>query len=48
MIKKYISGENLVYVLDKFEQKIRSMVESINNIITANDGDVNEIFGINK
>jgi hypothetical protein len=44
MVKKYISGENLMYVLSMFEKQMIQIVEERVNIIKANDEDLKNIF----
>lgn len=44
MIKKYISGENLMYVLSMFEKQMIQIVEERVNIIKANDEDLKNII----
>lgn len=46
MIKKYISGENLIYVLSLFEKQIFQIVEEKTGIPTADDDDLESIFTI--
>ena len=44
MAKKFIDGENLLYALEVFEQKILRMVQSIVNIVIATTVEINELF----
>ena len=44
MVKKYISGENLMYVISMFEKQMIQIVEERTNIITADSNDLNAIF----
>ncbi len=43
-IRKYVSGENLSYALHLFEQKIKTLIDNITNVIQANDEEINELF----
>lgn len=44
MVKKYISGENLMYVLSMFEKQMIQIVEERTNIVKAESDDLNTIF----
>lgn len=44
MAKKFIDGDNLLYALEVFEQKILKMVQSIVNVVSATAEDINELF----
>lgn len=48
MVKKYISGENLIYVLSLFEKQMVQIVEDRVNLIKASDEDLNIMFGVKK
>lgn len=44
MAKKFIDGDNLLYALEVFEQKILKMVQSVVNVVSATTEDINELF----
>lgn len=44
MVKKYISGENLMYVLSMFEKQMIQIVEERTNIVKAESDDLKAIF----
>lgn len=44
MAKKFIDGDNLLYALEVFEQKILKTVQSIVNVVSATAEDINELF----
>lgn len=44
MAKKFIDGENLLYALEVFEQKIIKTVQSIVNIVIATTDEINDLF----
>ena len=44
MVKKYVSGENLVYALNLFEKKIKDMINNITHIEQAKDNEVMDLF----
>lgn len=44
MAKKFIDGDNLLYALETFEQKILKMIQSIVNVVSATTEDINELF----
>lgn len=48
MVKKYVSGENLVYALNLFEKKIKEMINNITHIEQADDIDVKNLFSNDK
>lgn len=48
MIKKYISGENLIYVLSLFEKQITQIIEERTNIVDAVYEDIELIFESRK
>lgn len=48
MIKKYISGENLIYVLSLFEKQITQIMEERINIVDAVYEDIELIFESRK
>ena len=48
MIKKYISGENLIYVLSLFEKQITQIMEERINIVDAVYEDIELIFKSRK
>ena len=48
MIKKYISGENLIYVLSLFEKQITQIMEERINIVDAVYEDIKLIFESRK
>ena len=43
-IRKYVSGENLSYALHLFEQKIKTLIDNITNVIQANETEIDELF----
>lgn len=43
-VRKYVSGENLSYALHLFEQKIKTLIDNITNVIQADDDDINGLF----
>ena len=44
MVKKYVSGENLVYALNLFEKKIKEMINNITHIEQATNNEVIDLF----
>ena len=46
MVKKYVSGENLVYALNLFEKKIKEMINSITHIERATNNEVIDLFNL--
>ena len=44
MVKKYISGENLMYVLSMFEKQMIQIIEERTNIVKAETDDLKSIF----
>ncbi len=44
MAKKFISGENLIYALGKFEQQMQDMVEKITDIAMSSKTDISDMM----
>lgn len=44
MAKKFINGENLVYALGEFEKKVSDMIESVTDIMMADNQEINDLF----
>lgn len=44
MAKKYVSGENLVYALEHYEQQMIDAMEKITDIIPATEEEIADLF----
>lgn len=44
MAKKFVSGENLIYALGKFEQQMQDMVEKITDIAMSSKTDISDMM----